>query len=86
MTSVFSHDCTLIDTLRLSPREVETLLDKLNSRRDRLEGASKRRHPRVFFTEIQGVPLTISHPGGSTETYRVQIGRASCRERVFPVV
>lgn len=64
-------DSALIDTLRLSPREVETLLDKLNSRRDRLDGASKRRHPRVFFTQIQGVPMTVSHPGGSSETYLV---------------
>ena len=71
MAGVAFPDTALIDTLRLSPREVETLLDKLNSRRDRLAGASKRRHPRVFFTQIQGVPMTVSHPGGSSETYLV---------------
>lgn len=71
MSGVTISDTALIDTLRLSPREVEGVLDKLNARRDRLEGASKRRHPRVFFTQIQGVPMTVSHPGGSSETYLV---------------
>ena len=71
MPATTSSQSALIDTLRLSPREAEALLDRLQTRRERLEWVHKRRHPRVFFTEIDGVPMNVTHPGGSTVSYRV---------------
>jgi len=71
VANILKNNQNPIDSLRLSPREVESLLDRLQSRQLALHGPERRKHPRVFFTQIQGIELQVSHPGGSTMTYLV---------------
>ena len=60
-----------LDTLRLSPRDAELLLDKLQARHEAYHATERRRHPRVFFTQMSGIKMEVIHPGGSRETYLV---------------
>ncbi|MEM0913210.1 MAG: response regulator [Planctomycetota bacterium] len=63
---------TMLDTLRLSPRQIETLLDELQQpRAAESPAASNRESERFFFTELNGVPLDIVHPGGSDARFLV---------------
>ncbi|MEM1207729.1 MAG: response regulator [Planctomycetota bacterium] len=61
-----------LDTLRLSPRQIESLLDELQQPRfTDSAGHANRESERFFFTELSGVPLDIVHPGGSDARFSV---------------
>jgi len=71
MPRVANVDSDILDTLRLSPRDAEGLLDKLQARSEMVVGSEKRRAPRVFFTQISGLQAQVIHPGGSTQSFLV---------------
>lgn len=61
-----------LDTLRLSPRQIETLLDELQQPRYTEAAAqANRESERFFYTDLSGVPLDIVHPGGSDARFSV---------------
>jgi CheY-like chemotaxis protein len=60
-----------LDTLRLTPRQSEELLDSLGAPGEALAFEEQRANTRLFFTDLDGVGLQVSHPGGSEMYYRV---------------
>jgi len=71
MPRIVQADSDILDTLRLTPRDAEALLDKLQTRRDAFVGSDQRRSQRVFFTSISGINAQVTHPGGSNQNFLV---------------
>jgi len=70
--SMMKSPTELLDTLRLTPRQAEELLDSLTQgEHAQAPTVERRRGARLFFTDLGGVALEASHPGGSLERYQV---------------
>ncbi|MEM6332151.1 MAG: response regulator [Planctomycetota bacterium] len=61
----------MLDTLRLSPRQAEALLDSLQQETAGGDQQSNRQEKRHFYTDLSGIRLEVSHPGGTTSDFSV---------------
>ncbi|MEO0588052.1 MAG: response regulator [Planctomycetota bacterium] len=69
-TRDFNRDGVL-DTLRLTPRQAEALLDSLQQETAGADQQANRSEARHFYTDLTGIPLEVSHPGGTTSSFSV---------------
>lgn len=61
-----------LDTMRLQPRERELLLNQLKNPRKASPASERRSSERLPYHIVDGIKITIDHPGGSEGTYLIQ--------------
>ena len=72
-----------LDTLRLSKRQLQAVVQFLRRQQNNFQGAEVRSEPRLPFIAEGGVPIELRHPGGTVGRYLIRPHNLSSRGMGF---